>query len=72
MSLMRLARMDQILEMCVMMRLIRSQCVQTWVHRNTVESSRGLKHIKVNLVPGKERKSRDFARFRTKRRARGV
>jgi hypothetical protein len=56
MSLMRLARMDQILEMCVMTRLIWSQCVQTWVRRNTVESSRNLKHIKVNLVPGEERR----------------
>jgi hypothetical protein len=57
---MRLERMDQFLEMCVMARLIWSQCVQTWMRRNTVESSRNLKHIKVNPVPGGERKIRRF------------
>jgi len=52
---MRFERMDKIPEMCVMTRLIWSQCVQTLVRRNTVESSRNLKHIKVNLVPDQER-----------------
>jgi len=37
-----------------MTRLIWSQCVQTWVRRTTVESSRNFKHIKVNLVPDGE------------------
>ena len=41
--------------MCVMMRLIRVECVQTLVRRNKAESSYELKHIKVNLVPVKER-----------------
>jgi hypothetical protein len=49
--------MDQILEMCVMTRLIWSQCVQTWVRRNAVESSPNIKHIKVNLVPAQERRN---------------
>jgi hypothetical protein len=52
--------MDQIPEMCVMTRLIWSQCVQTLVRRNTMESSRNLKHIKVNPVPGE---NEIFARF---------
>jgi hypothetical protein len=43
-----------------MMRLIWSQCVQTWVHRNTTESSPNFKHIKVNPVPGRERESCNF------------
>ncbi len=58
---MRLERMDQIPEMCVMARLILSQCVQTLVRRSIVESSRHFKHIKVNPVLGTERKSRHFA-----------
>jgi hypothetical protein len=58
---MRLERMDQFPEMCVMARLIWSQCVQTWVRRSTVESSRDFKHIKVNPVPGLEQK---IGRFR--------
>ena len=57
---MRLGRMDQIPEMCVMTNLIWSQCVQTWVRRNTVECSRNLKHIKVNPVPDEERKIYHF------------
>ncbi len=40
--------------MCVMRRLIRTQCVQTWVRRSNTESSCGVKHIKVNLVPVRE------------------
>jgi hypothetical protein len=64
MSLMRLARMDQILEVCVMMSLIWSQCVQTWVRRNTVESSRRIKHIKVNPVPVKKQKIRRLGAIR--------
>jgi hypothetical protein len=55
MSLMRLARMDQIPEMCVMTRLIWSQCGQTGVRRSTVKCSCELKHIKVNPVPAGER-----------------
>src|SRR5882672_2451548 len=58
---MRAERMDQIPEMCVMTRLIRSQCVQTWVRRNTVESSCGVKHIKVNPVPARERSNVQFS-----------
>src|SRR4029079_5422420 len=61
MSRMRLARMDQFPEMCVMTRLIWSQCVQTWVRRNTVESSCKLKHIKVNPVPVGERRNLRFS-----------
>jgi hypothetical protein len=57
--------MDQVPEMCVMARLIWSQCVQTWVRRNTVESSRDLKHIKVNPVPDGERKIRSLVSFAT-------
>jgi hypothetical protein len=52
--------MDQIPEMCVMTRLIWSQCVQTLVRRNTMESSQNIKHIKVNPVPGG---NEIFARF---------
>jgi hypothetical protein len=52
--------MDQVLDMCVMTRLIWSQCVQTWVRRSTVESSRNLKHIKVNPVPAAEQKKSPF------------
>ena len=49
---MRLERMDQIPEMCVMTRLIRAQCVQTLVRRNNEESSHRFKHIKVNSGSG--------------------
>jgi len=55
---MRLERMDQVPEICVMRCLIRAQCVQTLVRRNKEESSYKLKHIKVNLVPAWERKNR--------------
>jgi hypothetical protein len=47
--------MDQIPEMCVMTRLIWSQCGQTGVRRSTVKCSFELKHIKVNPVPAGER-----------------
>jgi hypothetical protein len=53
-SRMRLERMNQILEICVMTRLIRAQCVQTLVRRSNAKSSCGVKHIKVNLVPARE------------------
>jgi hypothetical protein len=73
MLLMRLARMDQILEMSVMMHLIWSQCVQTWVHRNTTESSPNFKHIKVNPVPGRDVKAAISAHFSVfKSGARGI
>jgi hypothetical protein len=49
--------------MCVMERLILSQCVQTLVRRSTEESSCGLKHIKVNLVPPGNGKFTVSARF---------
>jgi hypothetical protein len=57
---MRLERMGQIPELCVMERLILSQCVQNVVRRSTEESSCAFKHIKVNPVPGGERKIRRF------------
>jgi hypothetical protein len=46
--------------MCVMTRLILSQCVQTLVRRISIESSRHFKHIKVNPVPGGEQQNADF------------
>jgi len=52
---MRLERMNQVLEMCVMDCLIRAQCVQILVHRSNEECSYDFKHIKVNLVPATER-----------------
>jgi hypothetical protein len=55
--------MNQILAMCVMARLIWSQCVQTWMRRSTEESSRDPKHIKVNPVPAVEPKVAFSPRF---------
>jgi hypothetical protein len=57
---MRFERIDQILEMSVMLSVIPAECVQTWMRRSIAESSHRFKHIKVNPVPALEQKSGRF------------
>jgi hypothetical protein len=69
---MRLKRMNQIPDLCVMTRLIRADCVQNLLHRGNHKSSHGIKHLTWGQVPHREQKFTYFAHLRRLKAAESV